>query len=299
MTTKATQAVMERRFVKGAQVRAKSGDKPAIEGYASVFNEPFDSGWFIETIKPTAFSRALAEQQDVRCLFNHDPNNVLGRSKSGTLRMSQDKTGLHFECDTNAQTRIASDVQSMVERGDIDGCSFGFSVRKCTWREETDGDGNTVNYRDIEDVDLYDVGPVTYPAYEGTSVSARSLWPMGVPAEVRSHVAELRDDDPHKTVDGEVLRPDAFLIVGDAKDPETWKLPWKFSTEEKTKSHLRDALARFDQLEDVSKDAKDAAWAKLLELCKSHGIDVSDKETKSADVEKERMAMRLRLARAR
>jgi len=191
--------VIERRFVKGGQVRAKSGDTPGIEGYASVFNEQFDSGWFIETIKPTAFTRALAEKQDVRCLFNHDPNNVLGRSKSGTLRMSQDATGLHFECDTNPATRVASDVQAMVDRGDIDGCSFAFIVRKCTWREETDADGNTMDYREIEDVDLYDVGPVTYPAYEGTSVSARSaLWPNGIPDEVRGHVAALRSEDELK-----------------------------------------------------------------------------------------------------
>lgn len=289
---------IERRFVKGAQVRAKSGDKPGIEGYAAMFNEAYDSGWFIETIKPGAFTRALKEGQDVRCLFNHNPDNLLARSKSDTLRMSEDSTGLHYDADLNTDTTIGADVRSMIERGDIDGCSFAFSVNKQIWREEKDASGHMVQYRDIEDLDLFDVGPVTYPAYEGTSVSARSLWPAGVPEEVRSHVAEFRDDDPHKTVDGEVLRADAFLIVGDAKDPETWHLPWKFSTDEKTKSHLRDALARFDQVQGVDADVKDAAKKRLIELCKEHGIDVADTEKNSVDAAEEKRRMRLRLARA-
>lgn len=183
--------MIERRFVKGGEIRAKADGAPGITGYASVFNQRFDSGWFIETIKPGAFTRALKEKQDVRCLFNHDPNNLLGRSKSGTLRMSEDETGLKFECDTDAEQSLAADVQRMVQRGDLDGCSFAFQVRAQSWREEKSDDGRTICYRDIEDVDLFDVGPVTYPAYEGTSVSERSLWPQGVPAEIRSHVPAL------------------------------------------------------------------------------------------------------------
>lgn len=287
---------IERRLVKGAKVRAKGGDTPGIEGYASVFNEPYDNGWFIETVLPGAFQRALQEKQDVRCLFNHDPNNVLGRTLAGTLRLSEDKSGLHFECDVNPETRIAADVQSMIARGDIDGCSFAFNVTKQAWREEKGAKGQTVQYRDIAEVDLFDVGPVTYPAYQGTSVDARSLWPLGVPDEVRAHIAELRDDDPHKTVDAEVLRADAFVIVGNPKDPETWKLPWKFSTEEKTKSHLRDALARFDQLEGVSAAEKEAAWEKLVSLCKQHGIEVSNDDSRS---QTEHLRLRLKLAQLR
>lgn len=292
---------IERRFVKAGNVRARRGDKPGIEGYASMFNEPFDNGWFIETIVPGAFARALKEKQDVRCLFNHNPDHVLGRTKSDTLRLSEDKTGLRYECDLNAETRVAADVLAMIERGDLDGCSFAFNVNKQSWREEKDDRGHVTQYRDIEDVELFDVGPVTYPAYEGTSVSTRSLWPTGIPDEVRGHVAELREDDPHKTVDGEVLRADAFLIVGDSKDPETWHLPWKFSTEEKTKSHLRDALARFDQVQGVDAEAKKKAHARLVELCKEHGIDVDEKDDDGARATmqaEEMRRMRLRLAKA-
>lgn len=182
---------IERRFIKSGETRAKEGDKPAIEGVGAVYNQNYDSGWFVENMKPGAFSRALSEKQDVRCLFNHDPNNVLGRTKSGTLRISDASDGLHYECDTDPDTRIATDVHAMIQRGDVDGCSISFTVRKQVWREETDEKGNSTLYRDIEDVDLFDVGPVTFPAYEQTSVSARSLWPDGVPAEVRSHVPAL------------------------------------------------------------------------------------------------------------
>jgi HK97 family phage prohead protease len=137
----------------------------------------------------------LIEKQDVRCCFNHDPSNLLGRTKNNTLMLAEDNVGLHYDCDLNPDTRIAADVHAMVDRGDLDGCSFSFIVRKCTWREEADSEGLTVNYRDIEDVDLFELGPVTFPAYEGTSVGARSLslWPDGVPAEIRSHVPALKD----------------------------------------------------------------------------------------------------------
>lgn len=271
--------MIERRFIKGGQMRAKDG-APGIEGYASVFNEPYDMGWgLIETIKPGAFTRALREKQDVRCLFNHDANNLLGRTKAGTLRMSQDGTGLHFDCDIDPEVSLAADVQRMIQRGDLDGCSFAFQVTKVTWREEKGADGRMISYRDIEDVDLFDVGPVTYPAYEGTSVGERSLWPDGIPAEIRSHVPGFRSDKKSKRVDGEDLPSSSFLIVGDPEKTDTWHLPWKFSTEEKTKSHLRDALARFDQVEGVDEETKKKAKAKLLRLCKKYGIDVSEEKS--------------------
>jgi hypothetical protein len=185
--------MLERRFVQGIKIRAKSGENPGISGYAAVFNQHYDSGWFVETIAPGAFSRALKEKQDVRCLFNHDANNLLGRTKSNTLRLAEDRSGLHFDCDLNPDTRIATEVHAMVDRGDLDGCSFAFMVRKQTWTEETDANGKTVDQRIIEDVDLYDVGPVTYPAYESTSVGARTLWPSGIPNEIRSRIAALRN----------------------------------------------------------------------------------------------------------
>lgn len=281
---------IERRFLKGGQLRARKDGAAGIEGVGAVYNQQYDSGWMIETIKPGAFTRALKEKQDVRCLFNHDPNNVLGRTKSGTLSISDASDGLHFSCDTDAATRIGADVRAMIDRGDVDGCSISFSVCSQVWREEKDDKGAYILYREIEDVDLYDVGPVTFPAYEQTSVSARSaagsearqklrglLWPAGVPEEIRSHVPELRGDGETKKVDGEELTRKCFLLVGDPDKTDTWELPWKFSTDEKTKSHLRDALARFNQVEGFSDEALDKAWKKLLMLCDHYDIDVADK----------------------
>jgi uncharacterized protein len=181
----------EFRIIHGTAIRAKA-DKPGIEGYAAKFNEEYDNGWFIETIKPGAFTRAVKEKQDVRGLMNHDANLVLGRTKSGTLSLNQDATGLYFECDL-PDTQTARDLYELVKRGDIDGCSFGFQVMAQSWREAKDSNGKMIQYREIEDVDLFDVGPVTFPAYPQTSVDARSLFPDGVPVEVRQRIPEFAE----------------------------------------------------------------------------------------------------------
>jgi hypothetical protein len=106
---------------------------------------------------------------------------------------------------------------------------------------------------------------------------------------VKGH--EHRRKTNTKKVDGENLTADCFLIVGDPEKTDTWHLPWKFSDEDKTKSHLRDALARFDQVEGLSAEEKKAAHAKLVTLCKEHDIDVSD-DDKEANANR-RLALRV------
>jgi len=169
----------ERRFLSGVQVRANS-KAGKLEGYAAVFNSPSeDLGGFVETIRPGAFGRAINNRQDVCCLFNHDISAILGRTASGTLRLAQDSLGLHFECDVPASP-VGQNVYVAVERGDIGGCSFSFQALADDWN--MDG-----TQRELIDLNLFDVGPVTQPAYLATTVDARTLWPQGVPAEVRSH----------------------------------------------------------------------------------------------------------------
>jgi hypothetical protein len=85
-----------------------------------------------------------------------------------------------------------------------------------------------------------------------------------------------------KKVDSEDLTADCFIIAKDKSDPSTWKLPWKFSTEEKIKSHLRDALARFGQLKGVSAEEKATAWKKLVRLCKKYDIEVTQDDKSNA-----------------
>lgn len=172
----------EVRFL-GREMRA-SGTKstPVITGYAAKFNSySEDLGGFIEVIRPGAFSRTLGNNADVRCLFNHNEDIILGRTKSKTLRLSEDQTGLYFECDV-PNSRM--DVYEAVKRGDVSECSFGF----CCVDENfaNNPTGNPATLREILDADLFDVSVVTYPAYPNTNASARSqsLWPDGKPEHI-------------------------------------------------------------------------------------------------------------------
>lgn len=168
--------------MQNVQVRSAGGNR--IEGYSAVFNSlSEDLGGFHEILKPGCFARAIRTGQDIRCLFNHDPRNILGRTKSGTLKLAEDSAGLHFDC-AMGKSPLDRDVYEAIERGDVDGCSFAFLVANGgeSWADMAIGPVRTVS-----DVDLFDVGPVTTPAYSATSVAARNLWPEGMPVEVRSH----------------------------------------------------------------------------------------------------------------
>lgn len=106
--------------------------------------------------------------------------------------------------------------------------------------------------------------------------------------------ASLRNEAKTKEVDGEHLTAGDFIWVGDPDKVDTWALPWHFHEEEKTKSHLRDALARFDQEEKIPESEKPAAYAKLVRLCKEHGIEVSKKKNE-ADFVVSMLAKRLEI----
>ena len=112
-------------------------------------------------------------EDDVRGLFNHSWNQLLGRSRPGTLALRADDIGLHYEIDTS-DTTIGRDTVTSINRSDIDGSSFRFIARNVTWEEITNEDGDTIYIRNINEVELYDVGPVTYPAYSGTAAGTRS-----------------------------------------------------------------------------------------------------------------------------
>ena len=158
-----------------AEVRASPQDDGKglkFAGYAARFNEwSEDLGGFRERIAPGAFRRSIGVD-DVRALFNHDPNYVLGRNGAGTLRLSEDEHGLAFEID-GPDTSWTRDLHTSVERGDISQCSFAFEVEAEEWARR-EWDGHMLDERTLKEVRLYDISIVTYPAYEGTSVSARS-----------------------------------------------------------------------------------------------------------------------------
>lgn len=162
----------ERRIVAAPiSLRAKAEDAPqGLVGYASVFNtEAVIAGLFRERIAPGAFTKAIKED-DVRALFNHDPNFVLGRTTSGTLSLSEDEKGLRYEAEP-PDTQWARDLMVSIERGDVSQSSFGFQVVREEWREPENR--AELPLRTILEARLFDVSPVTYPAYEETSAEAR------------------------------------------------------------------------------------------------------------------------------
>jgi HK97 family phage prohead protease len=157
-----------------------------LDGYAATFDSlSNDLGGFKERLQAGCFSRALQERQDVRCLRNHNPDFVLGRTKNGTLRLAEDKTGLNFRCMLDRNNPEHVSLHASVKRGDIDSMSFAFIQKAQSWTDEKDENGETCAIRNIKDCDLRDVSPVCYPAYKATSVSARMdmMFPEGVPEE--------------------------------------------------------------------------------------------------------------------
>lgn len=155
----------------GEAVRRAAGDDAQvrpIEGYAAVFNSDATIGdYFVERIAPGAFTAAI-KRDDVRCLFNHNDNYVLGRSTAKTLRLSEDDHGLRYECDP-PETTWARDLVVSIDRGDINQSSFAFRAVKQEWDET-----GPLPVRTILEVELLDVSPVTYPAYDDTEVGVRA-----------------------------------------------------------------------------------------------------------------------------
>lgn len=150
-----------------SELRAVPADPRTLRGYAAVFNALSVEMWgFSEMIAPGAFSDTL--EDDIRALWNHDTQYLLGRTTNETLTLSEDERGLKVSIEL-PQTSYADDVLSLVQRGDLNQMSFGFFVEKDTWTT----DDKDQHLRTIEKVRLLEVSPVTFPAYPQTSIEAR------------------------------------------------------------------------------------------------------------------------------
>ncbi len=152
------------------ELRVDQGEnqKPIIKGYAAVFNVlSEDLGGFREQVAPGAFKDTIA-RDDIRALFNHDPNYVLGRTKNRTLRLVEDEKGLAIEIDP-PDTQWSRDLQESIKRGDITQMSFGFRAVRDEWKQEE----KKTPIRTLIENWLRDVSPVTFPAYPQTSVKVR------------------------------------------------------------------------------------------------------------------------------
>ncbi len=137
-----------------------------LEGYAAVFNSPASMGPFTETIRPGAFKGSLAAGADILALVDHDPGQLLGRTRSGTLTLAEDTRGLHFQIDM-PDTSLGRDLLAMAERRDVGGMSFGFRATSEDWPAK--------DRRELIAVNLIEISVVrAFPAYAGTSVDARA-----------------------------------------------------------------------------------------------------------------------------
>ena len=170
-------AVTVRRFDSGG------GSRPTtLVGLAVRYGEVGNIGPFKERIAPGAFERTLSSDSEIMAFADHDASRVLGRRSSGTLRLQDTDDGLQFEIDV-PDTSAGRDVLALAERGDLGGMSFGFLVRE--GGEKRDGD-----IRVLTDIDLREVSVVSaWPAYEGTTVSARSRVEASI--KLRRMLAEI------------------------------------------------------------------------------------------------------------
>lgn len=147
--------------------REENGKK-IIAGYFAVFNQETElwDGVF-EKIIPGAFDNTL-KNDDIRCLFNHNADIVLGRTANNTLTLRVDAHGLWGEVIINEADSAAVDAYERIKRGDITGCSFGFDIIS----ESMDDRGRDIVYSETE-VKLYEVSPCTFPAYPQTEIKSR------------------------------------------------------------------------------------------------------------------------------
>lgn len=188
------------------ELRGQRGEGATLVGYAAVFDSPTTiAGLFREQVGRRAFNKTIKEH-DIRALFNHDPGVVLGRNRAGTLRLSTDDHGLVYEVDL-PETQQARDLWTLIDRGDVTQSSFAFDVVK---QQVSEGDEGELPLRTLKEVRLYDVSPVTFPAYEDTEVEARARAVLeSITAELRATTEEPPAEPPQTLGDTPQPEPDA------------------------------------------------------------------------------------------
>ena len=199
-----------------------------VFGYAAKFNvESENLGTknfqIRETIAPGAFDNVLND--DVRALFNHSDNLILARSRNGegSLKLGVDDVGLFYEFEA-PDTQAGRDLLTSIKRGDVDQSSFSFSVADDgqTWEEKQEGDGLVISRRTITKVSrLYDVSPVTFPAYPDATVAMRSLEQFRKEHSEETEPEETRSDEPTPEQISEVADWAARFGINPAQTNET------------------------------------------------------------------------------
>lgn len=174
----------ERRTITNVVEFREEGEDKYFEGHAFVYGGIADLGPFTEEIARGAADEVLND--DVRGLFNHEPDILLGRNKSGTMQLIPDEIGLRYKIKYNPNDPDHVRVMEKVKRGDVSQSSFAFAAKDDKWEIRNGKDHRVV----LKLKRLYDVSPVTYPAYNNTTVAARSIEGAKKEAEARQKQVE-------------------------------------------------------------------------------------------------------------
>jgi len=204
---------MERRAFDLSELEVRSDeDFKKIRGYAAVFDKlSLPLYGFREKIRRGAFLESI-QKDDIRALWNHDPNYVLGRNKAGTLLLEEDERGLRIDI-TPPDAQWAKDLMKSIERKDISQMSFGFETQTDTW--DKSDEKNVV--RTLEKVRLFDVSPVTFPAYTQTSVGIRSAKEV-----YEEYAASIQEDEAKEVIEEDMEeKPETACIQEDTTAEET------------------------------------------------------------------------------
>lgn len=165
-----------RYLTKDFEIRAREDGTKTVSGYVVKFNKRSHLiyGEFYEKVAKGAFTRSL-QQNTIKALWNHRSDFVLGSTGSGTLRLEEDDIGLRFELDL-PNSSWGNDAYESIQRGDVDGVSFGFFVREDNWEFLKDED---LYERTLLDVDMHEISPTPFPAYPDSEIGKRSI--EGIP----------------------------------------------------------------------------------------------------------------------
>lgn len=151
------------------EVRQEDGAEPTLSGYAAVFNSDYETKYWTERIDPGAFAETLANgDYDVPLLREHEWGMPMARASAGSLTLEEDDAGLRFEAQPVMSVSYAADTVALVRGGIINGMSFGFFPDV----EETDTSGDKPIFT-VKRATLFEISAVTFPAYAGTTISAR------------------------------------------------------------------------------------------------------------------------------
>lgn len=176
-----SKGIERRQALQDLEIRAE-GDGMTLRGYAAVFNSPSQPLPFTETIQPGAFADSLRSRNDVKLLWNHDTGIVLGSTRAGTLKLTEDERGLLVEASL-PDTQAGRDAATLIKRGDVSAFSFGFRV-------PAGGDSwPSANQRVLTRINIHEASLVAFPAYSGTegSASVRGM------SDLNSKIIELAE----------------------------------------------------------------------------------------------------------